>query len=796
MKNSSSIIRKSKRVIFLISILSLCSFNIYAQGSSNNFIEIKGIVMDSLTKSPIPYATVSILKENKELVVGKITDEKGLFSFKSIPIENYALEVRFIGFKTKIIKVTGKDIIDVGTIYLNEYTSELDEVTITAKRTTIEQHIDRKVINVGKDLITVGPTAAQILNNLPSVFVDQSGNVTFRDSNNVTILVDGKTTNIPNSQLLKQIPSASISKIELITNPSAKYNPEGMSGIINIILKKNTSLGFNGNLSLGLDNSEHSRFNGALDLNYRKGKFNFFGSYSNFLGKFFNSGDINRLDDNSLQSLYFLDNYDNHLFKIGFDFSLNDKNTFSFYTNQSINQIDSDNHFRVIYPSQPSSNITQNLLNDNSNKSKTYNFDYKHTFKESHSLELEIDINSYEETQNANFITTDSNNSVSSYIDDVDYDRNSVTVNLDYEVKFDNGADFESGLESRVQKSNNGYFNTSQQNQQNLEFDYDREIYSAYSTYGKDYEKWSYKLGIRAEKYNVNAKTNSVETYSDDYFTLYPSVFLRYAPNDKNSYQISYGRRVDRPGLDLVNPIRDYNTPRTITIGNPFLKPQFSNSIESNYTRNFEKGYISIGAFYRYIKDEIDRLIYNDPNDSSVAIITYANYDDISNSGLELYNSYKISKWWSFNGSFDLYNLNQKSSIDNNLLEVNSLAYNIHFNNTYKIGEKLNFQWFGYYRSEREYVQFTTKDVFFMNIGASYSLFKDKGSLSITYNDFLNTYDSGITSSNPFPQIARYNWESQTLYINFSYSFGSNKEKALERKNRDDNTRRSEGGIF
>src|SRR5690606_28072859 len=201
--------------------------------------------------------------------------------------------------------------VTVGTITLVEETRELEGVEVVAERTTIEQKVDRKVINVGKDLTTVGATASEIMNNIPSVNVDaQTGDITLRGNSNVRVMVDGKLSNVPVAQLLKQIPSTSIKSIELINNPSAKYNPEGMSRIINIILHKNANIGFNGNLNLGLTMAEEAKFNSSIDLNYRNGKFNFYGNYGNNIGKWINEGKIYRVADNFRQDLDILNDND------------------------------------------------------------------------------------------------------------------------------------------------------------------------------------------------------------------------------------------------------------------------------------------------------------------------------------------------------------------------------------------------------------------------------------------------------------------------------------------------------
>ena len=319
----------------------LVAFSINAQDNSKPKIgSVSGKVLDANLQQSLPYVNIVIKDTNNTIITGGITNDDGTFTVNQIPVGKSIVSIEFLGYQTesKNIEISNSNKnINLGTINLKESAESLDEVTIVAETSTIQQKIDRKVITVGKDLQTAGATASDIMNNIPSVNVDQqSGNISLRGNENVRVMVDGKLSNVPIAQLLKQIPSTAIKSIELITNPSAKYNPEGMSGIINIKLHKNTQLGFNGNLNLGLTKEVYAKFNSSLDLNYRNGKFNFYGSYGNNIGKYDNFGYINQLNDNSRQDFNFYNNNKSHLFKVGVDYYLNDNNTLSFFTNQNI----------------------------------------------------------------------------------------------------------------------------------------------------------------------------------------------------------------------------------------------------------------------------------------------------------------------------------------------------------------------------------------------------------------------------------------------------------------------------
>ena len=443
-----------KRVILLFALF-LCGAPSTILATSNDneppIGSISGVVLDNTLKQPVAYAAIVIKSEDgTETITGGITGDDGTFEIKKLPEGSFVLEVQFIGYKThsqKLVITKRNRKVNVGTITLMEETSELDEVEVVAERTTIEQRVDRKVINVGKDLTTAGATASDIMNNIPSVNVDsQTGDISMRGNSNVRVMVDGKLSNVPVAQLLRQIPSTSIKSIELITNPSAKYNPEGMSGIINIVLHKNANIGFNGSITTGLTKGIEAKFNSSIDMNYRNGKFNFYGNYGNNIGKYVNDGTILRLDENSLQKFDFFNNNKSHLYKVGVDFYLNDKNTISVFTNQNIFDGDGTGVTAVTYFDDLPRNVTQFFGDVSDNRSEQYNFDYKMDFKkEGHNIELEVDHNQFESGQDANFRTSGAS-VFPDYMDFVDTERTQTIANLDYVNPLDSISKIEIGL--------------------------------------------------------------------------------------------------------------------------------------------------------------------------------------------------------------------------------------------------------------------------------------------------------------------------------------------------------------
>ena len=819
-----------KKLITLCFVFLLVMQNTQATNDNDALIDgtITGTVYDAILNEPLPYVNIVVKNEKGEIVTGSITLEDGTFKITKIPEGKITITAQYIGYKAvvKEITVTRKNRkIDLGKIMLEEDAAELDTVTVLAEVSTIQQKVDRKVITIGKDLAASG-TASEIMVGIPSVSIDpQSGDISMRGNSNVRVMVDGKLSNIPTAQLLKQIPSTSIKSIELITNPSAKYNPEGMSGIINIVLHKNTMIGFNGSTTVGLRHEKEAKFNSSLDMNYRNGKFNLFGNYSNNISKNVNYGFIDRVDQNTLQNIDLLSDDKTHVFKIGLDFYLNDKNTISVFTNQSI--FDGGTNAETdIFFSDSSFDQSQLITNKGDNTSQQYNFDYKLDFdRDGQNIELEVDYNKYD----GNFRDENTFSGYifrPNYIDTNDSERDRVTINLDYVDPLSETTKLELGLQARLFNNTINY--ESDGRSQNMlgdyiptttYFDYSRDIYSAYVTYSKKFEKWTYQIGLRAE--NVQVKTLALDTnletdvttslpFNNDYFEVYPSAFFTYSPSEKNSYQLSYSRRVDRPGVGQVNPLPEFSTPLISKFGNQKLLPQFTNSFETNYTRKLEKGSITAGIFYRQIKDEISTVVLVDRADFNRLILTDDNFEDTSAFGFEFSTNYRPTKWWSINGSFDFYSQTQKSiserltvspeiAIEDDIVietvEVDNVAFNFRMYNNFKVSKSLSFTAFGFYRGKNKSIQFDVDPMYFVNLGMRYSFLDSKATFSLSYNDVFNTMKFSADIERPFRQDVQFNWESNTIAASLSYRFGGGKYRAKSRKRRD-NDEKSGGGLF
>ncbi|MDA1177059.1 MAG: TonB-dependent receptor, partial [Bacteroidetes bacterium] len=785
----------------LICYITLLLFSTHLMGLHSDAILLGGIdgqVVDAKTNQPMAYVNIIVTDATENIVSSGITSEEGLFNIEDLPKGDFTISIQFIGYKTHRQNISldkNKTKLNLGVIKLEEEATALDEVTVVAETTTIQQKVDRKVITIGKDLAASG-SASDLMVAIPSVSVDpQSGEISLRGNSNVRVMVDGKLSNVPTTQLLKQIPSNAIKSIEIITNPSAKYSPEGMSGLLNIVLHKNTMIGFNGNVNLGFSYEKKPKFNSGLDLNYRNGKVNLYGSYSNNLAKNINQGFINRPLNQSNQSFEFENGVENHLYKIGLDYYINDRHTLSVFTSQTQSRPGFLGESVLVYQNNASFNQTQIWDMNEKNATQQYNLDYKIDInEEGDNIELEIDYNSF--NLNNDVIFTYPVGASIDYIDYNETDRKRTTINLDYVNRIGDHSKLELGIQANLFNSLIQYASTGQSynNQGTLEptpetdFDYSRDILALYGNYNKKIDKWSYQIGLRIEDAKVDATallkripTNATEKipFTNHYFELYPSGFLTYSPSEKHSYQLNYSRRVDRPGIGQVNPIKEWSSPLISSFGNINLEPQFTNSVELNYTRNLKKGSLTFGTFYRLINNEINRALYVDRTDvqSGRLILTHDNFDKTSAVGVEISSNYKPTKWWSLNGSFDLFSQELtgiteylKTEIENATLDdivtdydkVDNLGWNFRVFNSFKVNEKITLTAFGFYRGQNKTLQFDINPMYFVNVGSRYSFASNKGTLSLNFNDVFNTMKFGFEGAKPFPQNGAFEWESRT----------------------------------
>jgi outer membrane receptor protein involved in Fe transport len=811
--------------IKLLVLLAISNFTVLLAQNSGT---LNGTVIDNTVKQPLPYVNVSIF-DNEKLITGGITQDNGNFLIKDIPLKKLRVEFLFIGYKkiTKEISFSESNKnINLKTIILEEEAVQLKGVEIISERSTIEQKIDRKVINIGKDIIASGNTASDILNNVPTVSVDaQTKEISLRGNSNVRVLIDGKPSNIDSAQLLQQIPSSSIKQVELITNPSAKYNPEGMSGIINIILHKNSNEGFNGSINSGITFGVTPKTNQALNLNYKVGKVNFYTNYGFNHGRNRNFGHVESERPNTENRQDFNSHNQNtsHLIKFGADYYLDDKNTFSIYTNQNIALSNGGGVTSIDYLNPAQRDSQQFNKTSNQNHTQTYDFVYKRAFdKKGETLDFQANYSKTDNPDESRFDYIQQNpvtNTVT--LNDIQRDINYLQLNLDYVNPLTESVKLELGAETRLQNIKNNFdenvseASNSYNRDRNSNFDFTRNIHSVYTNIGKQWKKWSAQAGVRLEQYEINGDFQNVVTSSnssenlndrsnitDKIFSVYPSVFLNYKASEKNSFNFNYSRRVDRPSIGQISPIREWTTPLIESRGNPSLEPQFTNSFEVNYTRIAKIGSITAGTFFRQINDEIGRVIYKNPENPAQDIISYNNFDNNYAYGVEASANLKFAKWWSMNASSDAYFKTVRGTVENGTTgeqergEVDVTVFNVRMNHNFVANKNLRFNLFGMYRGRDLGLQFERKPMYRIDIGSTYNILKGKGTITARYNDIFRTMQFAFDGSIPYRQVGAFNWESRTFYLGFNYNFGGGKNRALQRKQRDANETQGSGGML
>jgi outer membrane receptor protein involved in Fe transport len=812
----------------LLVLLLVSNFAFLAAQTNGNQGVINGKVIDKNTKQPVPYVNIAVMEDNK-IITGGLTQENGNFTIKGLALKKYTVEIQFIGYKKITQEVTlseSNKTANLNTIAIEEEAVQLAGVEIVKERSTIEQKIDRKVVNVGKDLIASGNTASEILNNVPTVSVDpQTKELSLRGNSNVRVLIDGKPSNIDAAQLLQQIPSSSIKQIELITNPSAKYNPEGMSGIINIILHKNSQEGFNGSINSGVTFGITPKTNSALNLNYKVGKVNFYTNYGLNHGKNANEGYINSyrpLFENKQE--FGGDNLNtSHLVKLGMDYYINEKNTISFYTNQNLVNGSGNGYTNINYSSLLLRDSQQLSDSETDNYTQTYDLAYKHDFaKKGETLDFQANFSNTDSPENSDYLLNQVNpNSTRVTTNDIERDTDYLQINVDYVNPLSETVKLEVGAETRIQKITNNFDETISEPSEaynrigNSNFVFTRNIHSFYTNIGKQWKKWSVQAGVRLEQYEIDGDFENVVTSTtpsenindrsnieDDIFAVYPSLFFNYKASDKDSFNFNFSRRVDRPSIGQISPIREWTTPLVESRGNPALEPQFTNSFEVNYTRTTKIGSVTAGVFYRQINDEIGRVIYKNPDNVNQDIISYDNFDDNNTVGTEISANLKLATWWSVNASSDAYFRTVKGTVQNantqaqERAEADVVAFNIRMNHNFVANKKLRFNLFAMYRGRDLGLQFEREPMYRMDIGSTYTILKGKGSITARFNDVFETMNFAFDGNIPYRQTGAFYWESQTFYVGFNYMFGGGKNSAMQRKQRDQNETQGSGGLL
>lgn len=759
-------------------------------GSAKPFI---GIVIDPMSGQPLEYATVGIYKQrDSSLVAGGITDANGKFRLEAPGFGKYYLSASFIGFKELIIRdidpSTYGTIVDLGKVELQTDAENIATVDIVAEKSQMQMQLDKRVFTVGKDLSNAGGTAEDVLANIPSVEVDVEGNVSLRGSGNVRILVDGKPSGLTGADALKYFQADQIERVEVVTNPSARYDAEGEVGIINIILKKNKREGLNG--SVAADVGYPQLYGGSLNLNYRGKFFNLFTNYSIRYREGPGSGYYYQETYNGDSTDYLIGDREHsrnglsNNVRIGSDFFWKDLNTltiagsyrYSMGKNESgiyyqnLNQIGD-----VLSTSDRSDNEDEDAQNVEASIS------YDRLFKrKDQKLSISASWFMKDDTEDSEINEVYSTGTTTEQRSHNEEDEMNYLVQLDYVHPVKSLGKFEIGTRNTFRTINNNYKVEELSNGEWTalngfadNFAYQENIYAAYAMIGLKHGKFSWQAGLRSELSDINIQsTISGESNRKTYIGFFPSAHLSYELNQNNTLQLSYSRRLSRPHFRRLLPFSSYSDARSLRVGNPDLNPEYTNSVELGYLKYWKTGSLLTSVYYRYRTGVVTYVSILVDNEFTQSLPI--NLADEHNVGLELSLTQDLFKWWSVTAGSNVYYFSQYGSYEGEDLSSSSLAGNFRVVSKWKLPKNIGIQTSVMYRSPRQSAQGRSKSMTSADIGASMDLLKNKATLSLNVRDVFNTRKyRGITETDQIYRENEFQWRSRSVVLSFSYRFGT-----------------------
>ena len=798
--------------IFLLSIaiLILITPAIWAQNSSKG--KFTGQIIESNTKDVIPFSSVRIMGgQPSKVISGGIGDDKGNFSIDA-PFGNYDIIIESVGFEAITLKnqilSKEKSNVNLGSISVKSSTKTLDEVTVKGQKASMELNLDKRVFNVGTDLANKGATASEILGNLPSVQVDGEGAVKLRGSENVRILVDGKPSTLVGMSGggLSSLQGNMIDKIEIITNPSARYEAEGMAGIINIVLKKNTTQGLNAAFETTTGFPEN--FGGTAIVNYRKNKLNFFLNYGLFYRRTPGRTTIYQEVNAPGQINYTRQNNKNNITGLvnnirgGADYFFNEKTilTGSYIFRRTDVQRISDFHYEDYRKSLSSLYSITDRQQDE--KEAEPNAEYALTFKKSFAKkgkEFTADLRYLNYWEKSNQLFTQSakkadgsdipeNTKIQKSIND-EFEHNWI-LQADYVNPFGKDGKFETGLRTSFRDMINDYFVSEKQADGNYfilpglqnNFVYTENITAAYAILGQKVNKFSYQFGLRAEATDI--KTELLQTKEKNprnYANLFPSMFVTYTFNPESSLQLGYSRRVRRPTYNELSPFVTYSDNRNYFAGNPNLNPEFTDSFDLGHLKFLENGSFSSAFYFRNTVGKIDRIRTVD--ELGFAKTFPQNYASQISMGAEITSSYNMTKSWKSDLSLNVFRAKTDASNINAMYVSDTYSWFTRHTSRIKLGGGVDSQLRINYEAPQYTPQGTRGYIAWTDVSASKDIMKGNGTL--TFN-ILDVFNSRILRTEIKGLGFYTNLESQgrlTQYnLTFNYRFKTTKQAAKQRR--------------
>jgi len=824
-----------KKIITIIT-LSLFSLGLFAQEKNGR---ISGFITDAAQK-PLEAATVQLLKaENKALVKAAVTNKQGFFEIEKIAPGKYILSISAVAFNatnTAAIELTpDKMQVQVPPVQLVASSKELSGVTVTARKPLIEQKIDRTVVNVDAAPTNAGATAMEVLEKSPGISVDNDGNISLKGKQGVIVMMDGKPTYLSAADLanvLKNLPASALDQIEIMTNPPARYDASGNSGIINIKTKKSRNEGLNGSITAGGTIGLYKRNDSylsplkqtsSINLNYRKGKLNLFGNYNfNYREgkadleidrKFFNSD--GSLNSSSYSTTEMNMRNNNHTLKIGMDYYADKKNVFGVVVN-GFGFFGRPRPFSTQTISLPDGSVQSVLKSYTTNKLTFWNysgnFNYKHTFDTSGTeLTADLDYIGYSNGSKSLLVTDVFDGATGDKSGNLTLQGNIPSIINIYSAKADythpmkKDMRFDAGFKTSYVKSDNevqyqrdngsGWVPDSRSNH----FIYQENINAAYVSINKKWKKWSTQAGLRLE--NTTSKGHQVlndSSFTRKYTSLFPTFYLNYEANKNNTLTLSYGRRIERPNYQDLNPFLWFLDSLTFRQGNPYLLPQYSNNIE---LRHSYKGGLTTTVSYAITDDVISQILKQN-TEKRITYLTTDNVAKFRNIGFSVNAPFKPAKWWNVNAFGNVFNNKYTGTYFNSLsgkndpLDISYTSFMINVSNTFTFKKGWTAEISGFYRGKGVEQLSISDPMYFMSVGGQKTILKGKGTVRLNIRDpFHWQVYRGKTTYSDIDLRVYNKWDNRSATITFSYRFGkSNVPQARRRKSATDDEQSRAGG--
>ena len=786
-----------KKTLFIIFFVWLF-VNGFSQNKETNYT-LYGQVLDDKGEG-LPYVSIGVFKiKDSSYVKGAATEPNGKFSL-AVSSGNYYAKISFLSFEERVInniQVINKDV-DLKKIQLKPIANNLQEFEVVEEKRLMELDLDKRVFNVNKDITNQGADAAEILDNVPSVSVDIDGNVSLRGSENVRILINGKPsgmTGISTSDALKQLQGNQIEKIEVITNPSSRYDAEGEVGIINIILKRDKREGINGSVNVNF--GYPSNYGGGFNLTVKKKNFNVFTGYgvnfrdsprSSSSNKSFTYPDtsfsytsISKTEQFSL----------NHNLRLGTEVFINNYNSLTISGNYSFG--DGDNETNLIYSDFDNLDIeTQTVdrqeIEDKDRATYDVSLNYRKTFKQKDRL-LTFDIQQSDRTDDESSTISQTNNyDIEDNLEQRAFNNEGITnwlFQTDYIQPIKKGK-MEFGMKLTIKDIDNDYgvdqFNDTINDWQVIpdfvnQLIYNENISAAYLMYGNKIKKFSYQLGVRTEY--TEAKTNLTgtnEINNRDYLNFFPSTHFSYELKKENSLQISYSKRIQRPRHYWLLPFFSFSDSRSNASGNPNLNPEFTDSYELGHLKYWTKASLLTSIYYRYTIDKMDWITLSDKE--GITRRMPMNLGDMNSFGLEFSGSYEIIKWWNLSGSFNFFREIRDGEFNGIQYDVDTYAWSTRLKSKWSIKKKVNLQTSFNYRAPKQSPQGENKARYSLDAGISFDLLKGDGTLSFNAKDIFNSRKRrSISYGENFVSESDWQWRSRYFRVSFTYRINQKKKK-------------------